>query len=90
MICNVHVVIKHFDKRQETKFILNTMRKPNYNGMAKSLSDASVQIDEVQKELWEIYRNSYDENRRIKILNSIANLTIKKKELFMTTKQDVS
>ena len=59
-----------------------------WHGMAKSLTDASVQIDEVQKELWRIYRNSDDENIRIKTLNSIANLTMKKKELFWTTQQD--
>lgn len=59
-----------------------------WHGMAKSLTDASIQIDEVQKEFWRIYRNSDDENIRIKILNSIANLTMKKKELFWTTKQD--
>jgi len=58
------------------------------HGMVKSLTDASVQLDEAQKELWRIYRNSDDENIRIKTLNSIANLTMKKKELFWTTRQD--
>jgi len=56
-----------------------------WHGMAKSLAAASIQLDEVQKELWRTYRNSDDENIRIKTLNSIANLTIKKKELFWTT-----
>lgn len=55
-----------------------------WHGMAKSLAAASVQLDEVQKELWRIYRNTDDENMRIKTLNSIANLTMKKKELFWT------
>jgi len=60
----------------------------NLHGMGKSLADACVQIDEAQKELWRICRNTDDENIRIKTLNSIANLTMKKKELFWTTQQD--
>jgi len=58
------------------------------NGMAKSLADACIQIDEAQKELWRMYRDSDDKQIQIKILNSIADLTMKKKEIFWTTKQD--
>jgi len=52
------------------------------NGMAQSLVDAVFQIDEVQKELWAKYRQSENTDHQLKILNSIVNSSIKKKELF--------
>lgn len=58
------------------------------NGMAKSLADALVQVDEAQKEFWRMYRNSDDKQIQVKILNSIVDLSMKKKELFWTRKQD--
>jgi len=52
------------------------------NGMAQSLVDAVFQIDEVQKELWSKYRQSENIDHQLKILNSIVNSSVKKKELF--------
>jgi transposase len=58
------------------------------SGMAKSLADACVQLDEAQKEFWRMYRASDDKQVQIKILNSIVDASMKKKDLFWTTQQD--
>lgn len=52
------------------------------SGLAKSLADAVSQIDLVQKELWKLYRVSGINVTKTKILNSIADNSVKKKELF--------
>ena len=55
------------------------------SGLAKSLIDAVFQIDFVQKELWKLYREETKQPIKIKLLVSIVNSSIKKKELFWTS-----
>jgi len=56
--------------------------KVSSSGIAKSLIDAVLQIDFVQKELWKLYREETKQPIKIKLLGSIVNSSIKKKELF--------
>jgi len=58
------------------------------SGMAKSLIDSFLQIDEAQKELWQLYRTTGFTKTKVKILTSIADLALKKKAIFWGTKQD--
>lgn len=53
-----------------------------HNGMGKSLADALVQIDESQRQFWKMFRETDDKHIQVKILNSVTNLSMKKKELF--------
>ena len=52
------------------------------SGMAKSLIDAMLQIDFVQKELWQLYRVETKKESKIKLLESIVNSSLKKKSLY--------
>ena len=90
-ISNVlHVSISTVEKdlheiREEAKSWFMEISK---SGMAKSLIDSFLQIDEAQKELWKIYRASSVNSNKIKILNSITDMALKKKAIFWGTKQD--
>ena len=68
----------------------NWFKEISKSGMAKSLIDAVLQIDFVQKELWQLYRNETKKEIKIKLLDAIVNSSLKKKGLYWTSGQKAS
>lgn len=60
------------------------------SGLSKSLIDAVLQIDIIQKELWKLYRKETKQQLKIKLLETIVNSSLKKKALFWTSGQKPS
>lgn len=60
------------------------------SGLLKSLVDGVFQIDFAQKELWTLYRNETKNPEKIKVLNSIIDASLKKKEIFWASSQKPS
>lgn len=68
----------------------NWFKEVSKSGLSKSLIDAVLQIDFVQKELWRLYREETKQDSKIKLLDSIVNSSIKKKALYWTSGQKPS
>lgn len=68
----------------------NWFKEVSKSGLSKSLIDAVLQIDFVQKELWRLYREETKQDSKIKLLDSIVNSSIKKKSLYWTSGQKPS
>lgn len=60
------------------------------SGLLKSLVDGVFQIDYAQKELWKLFREETKSNEKIKLLDSIINASLKKKEIFWASSQKPS
>ena len=86
--CSLSTVEK--DLQDIKKNASEWFREASKSGLAKSLVDAVLQIDFVQKELWKLYQEETQKQIKIKLLESIVSSSLRKKELFWTSGQKPS
>lgn len=65
--------------REQSKSWFIEMTK---NGMGKSFVDAYFQLSLVERELWSMFRQTIQQQLKIKLLSEIADTAFKKKDLF--------
>lgn len=56
------------------------------SGASKAFVDSLLQVDIVQKELWQIYRNTNEKSEKLKLLRTITETAAKKRSLFSYTR----